>query len=179
MFSRNNIEFFQLLNDESPRTELWFLFGSVDFEKRVLKPNRPVFWSVSGYKELRITRKPVQRSYISRLSGPGHGIRTKYQLGKFEFFSCFFFCCCCFEISILEPALPLSSGTGNRSSPKPESQNIDSGLIVPAWSQALADCAPKSGILCFQQCSKFCQIMPKLCLNSQIMLLISEIMLTK
>ena len=114
-------------------TELWFLFGSVDFEKRVLKPNRPVFWSLSRYKELKITRKPFRgrtfrgllvQVYVQNIS-----------LGSSSFFLVFFFCCCCFfEISILEPALPLSSGTGNKSSPKPESQNIDSGLIVPAWS---------------------------------------------
>ena len=35
------------------------------------------------------------------------------------------------------------------------------GTRVSALSQALADCAPKSCILCYWQCSKYCQIMPK------------------
>ena len=50
-----------------------------------------------------------------------------------------------------------------------------SGLIV----QALVDCARKKSILCFQQCSYFLEIMPKLCYFLKIMLSVTEIMLLR
>ena len=48
-----------------------------------------------------------------------------------------------------------------------------------AWGQALVDCARKKSILCFQQCSYFLEIMPKLCYFLKIMLSVTEIMLLR
>ena len=52
-------------------------------------------------------------------------------------------------------------------------------IHIPRGGQALVDCARKKSILCFQQCSYFLEIMPKLCYFLKIMLSVTEIMLLR
>ena len=55
-------------------------FAPGDFaEKRVLKLVEWFYWSLSCYKELKLSTNPLHRSYTSRPSDPD----AKYQLAKF------------------------------------------------------------------------------------------------
>ena len=51
--------------------------------------------------------------------------------------------------------------------------------VLTEDGQALVDCVRKKSILCFQQCSYFLEIMPKLCYFLKIMLSVTQIMLLR